>query len=125
MSEGEPIGIENIEKRKLTEEEQRAKDLFFQSFRFSQGEEEIQDDILKWLVAKGYFDTIEIPEETPDYIKEIAVPAKHKSLEGVSNYDRLNTLETFWFSLYRDKRDKQSLSAEELLAPMLAKMRMA
>jgi hypothetical protein len=78
MSEGE---IQNKEQNELTEQQKRAKDLFFQSFRFSQGSQTLQSDILKWLVIKGYFDNYDIPARTPDFIKEIAVPKKHKLVD--------------------------------------------
>jgi hypothetical protein len=33
------------------------------------------------LVIKEYFDNYDIPARTPDFIKEIAVPKKHKLVD--------------------------------------------
>jgi hypothetical protein len=47
MSEGE---IQGKVQNELTEQQKRAKDLFFHSFRFSQGSQTLQSELLKWLV---------------------------------------------------------------------------
>jgi hypothetical protein len=117
MSEGE---IQGKEQNELTEQERRAKDLFFQSFRFSQGNTTLQSDLLKWLVVKGYFDNYEIPDRTPDFIKEIAVPKKHKFVED----DKVQELGKMWSILRftNTRYTKQTTSEGELLPSILRDM---
>ena len=104
---------------RLTEQEQRAKDLIFQSFRFSQGNTTLQDHILKWLVAKDYFDSVDIPNTLPTYIREIVVPKKHKTL---TDQGRRIEVARKWFDVYDFKKVKQSLSSEELAGQILKGM---
>ena len=117
MSEGE---IQGKAQNELTEQERRAKDLFFQSFRFSQGSLTLQSDLLKWLVVKGYFDNYNIPATTPEFIKEIAIPKKHKHIED----DRVAELGKMWSQLRftNTSYTKQSFSEEELLSTILPAM---
>lgn len=116
MSEGE---IQGKEQNELTEQQKRAKDLFFQSFRFSQGELFLQEKILKWLVAKGSFDEIDVPEEPPVYIQDMLVPKKHLAItEGPKK-----ELEKTWgkLSIYVTHL-RQSISVDELQPSILRGM---
>jgi hypothetical protein len=118
---GKKDELQIVETKKLTEQEQqlRGKDLFFQSFRFSQGNNFLQEDIFKWLVAKGYFDNIEVPEKPPLYITEIAVPKKHIPLPDDA---RPSELKKVWDALYKAKHRKHGFHSEELLDPVLLRM---
>jgi hypothetical protein len=110
---------QDIEQNELTEQQKRAKDLFFQSFRFSQGELFLQEKILKWLVAKGRFDGLEVPEELPAYIQETIVPEKHLTItEGPKK-----ELEKVWgkLNIYVTHL-RQSISVDELQPSILRGM---
>ncbi len=112
MSEQE---VKSLEDAKLTKEQKEIKDLFYLSFRFSQGSPDLQNDLLKWLGGKGYFDNIDVPFEPPNYIMQIAVPKKHTEVGGSTN----TTFETHWYELCRAKKFKQSFSAHKLLGEIL------
>jgi len=116
MSEGE---IQGKEQNKLTEQNKSLKDLVFQSFRFSQGDLMTQSHMLQWLRTKGYFDAFDFPEEIPDYIQELAIPHKHKS---IADAHRLRELGIIWTQLRSDKPQFQQFSAEEILEPILTGM---
>jgi hypothetical protein len=113
-----PRAHEGLKNNVLTEQERKAKDLFFQSFRFSQGTVYLQEDIFLWLVAKGYYDDIEVPENVPSYIQEgMVVPKKHAPI--TQDADKTKALTEGWERLYAAKESKQSLDADELLEPIL------
>jgi hypothetical protein len=116
MTEREAQGVEH---KLLSKQERRAKELFTQSFRFSQGELFLQEQILKWLVAKGGFDGIEVPVESPAYIQEMLIPKKHKSItEGPKK-----ELERAWgrLNIYATHL-RQSISVDELQPTILRGM---
>jgi len=116
MSEGEVQGLEYNE---LTEQQNRLKDLIFQSFRFSQGSPNTQSAMLRWLGAEGYLATIDVPEEIPVYIQELATPKKHKSIPDAN---RLKEFGLLWRRVRSAKAQSLQLSAEEQLRPILLGM---
>lgn len=114
MSESE---IQGKEQNELTEQQKKTKDLVFQSFRFSQGGPELQEDILKWLIVKGHFTDIELPATIPEYITEKLIPKKHEVLEEEEITPELRKM---WSKLlYANSSEKQFLSEEKLLPLIL------
>jgi hypothetical protein len=104
----------------LTEQQERLKGLLFQSFRFSQGTQGLQEDILKWLVAKGCFDDVDIPEKPPAYIQNIVVPKKHPSL--LNDTEKFDAVNDVWGILYHIKNLNPPDSIEELTPSILTEM---
>lgn len=72
-------------KQELSSEQQKIRDLFNGSFFFSQGQQDHQKAIMFWLIKKGHLDDVELPTETPDYIKEMPLPKRHAPIDGPAN----------------------------------------
>lgn len=70
-----------IEKHELSPGERRVKELFRQSFRFSQGDPDLHNKITRWLVVGGHYDGLPVPEIAPAYIDALQPPKKHAEMD--------------------------------------------
>lgn len=82
--------------QQLSLDERNLRNLFYLSFRYSQGEASIQSVIFRWLssekVIKPYF----LPEKAPKYILDLQIPEKHVAVSDKSLYG----FEEMWNILY-------------------------
>lgn len=89
---------ERLQKRK------ELKHLFRESFRLSQGDEMLQEEIAKWLKKRKFLDGYKIPEDIPDDMFAIRQPKYHQPESADSAIDaqsRLITLEVMWNRFYK------------------------
>jgi hypothetical protein len=114
---GEPEKLTTTQE--LSDLQINAKDLFFQSFRFSQGSPNLQNEILKWLIIKGKFEGFIIEKKPPAYIKEIPIPMKHKQLDKRKINDEIKLM---WGNLYQFNRMKKLPAENDMLTEILYKM---
>jgi hypothetical protein len=109
--------VNGVEPTRLNEEQERGKELFENSFHFSQGNQELHRELLKWLVVNGYFDNINIPAKSPNYIENLEVPKNHRKI-----IEPAQTFRFMWFDLHQIKRSNDYFSKssnEELLVTIL------
>jgi hypothetical protein len=109
--------VNGVEPTRLNEEQERGKELFENSFHFSQGNQELHRELLKWLVVNGYFDNINTPAKSPDYIENLEVPKNHRKI-----IEPAQTFRFMWFDLHQIKRSNDYFSKssnEELLVTIL------
>jgi hypothetical protein len=109
--------VNGVEPTRLNEEQERGKELFENSFHFSQGNQELHRELLKWLVVNGYFDNINTPAKSPDYIENLEVPKNHRKI-----IEPAQTFRFMWFDLHQIKRSNDYFSKrsnEEFLVTVL------
>lgn len=89
-----------------TSGEQTAKTyrIFRQSFRFAQGDTRVlQTDILRWLIAKGEFDSDSIPEKASGEVLDIVAPLQHNPAFGTTaDRRRTSVIASEWDILSRE-----------------------
>jgi hypothetical protein len=91
----------------LTPGKQRTKELFYQSYRFSQGSTSAQQDIFRWLGRKGYLDDLTLPKKAPDYILETKPMQNHVPQ---TSKQRVKDIYQVWADLQAAQRDKNYVS---------------
>src|SRR5690348_2301342 len=99
----EASNAEDLPNPTLKDKEQKLYDLFYQSFRFSQGDTLTQESILEWMAVKGYLDPISdlITSSPPPYILEITAPGKHTDEAGQKeNAKRTEEIKKAWQKMY-------------------------
>lgn len=64
----------------LTAEDRMLRDLFYFSFKVSQGSLAAQRNIFRWLSAHDYLNDIPVPRAIPSYIKNIQPPRRHDKI---------------------------------------------
>lgn len=95
---------EQREVHPLPERGQSVKELFRQSFRFSQGDPNLQGTIFSWLVVKGYISENDVPIEVPSAIYKVQPPRLHKDSRGGID-ERKADIKEMWHQLYERVRE--------------------
>lgn len=96
---------EQREVHPLPERGQSVKELFRQSFRFSQGDPKLQGSIFSWLVFKGYISEKDVPSlDVPSAIYNVQPPRLHKDSRGGIDERKADIRET-WHQLYERVRE--------------------
>lgn len=110
---------ERLQKRK------ELKHIFRESFRFSQGDEGIQVEILRWLKKSTHLDGYTIPEDIPDDMLAIRQPKNHhpqSSDSSKANDTRLITLEGMWKHFYTVTSKESKEDLDEIEATITTKI---
>jgi hypothetical protein len=63
-------------------EQRRLYELYYQSFRLSQGDTSMQEAIFQWYTQKGHLEGLHIPVLPPKYLKDITPPKQHQSIHS-------------------------------------------
>lgn len=106
------------ETQQLAPGERRVKELFRQSFRFSQGDPDLHNKISRWLVVGGHFDGLPVPEIAPPYIDALQPPKKHAEMDDDVQVD----VRFAWGHLHWLTNAKQHPPQEQLAAEILEDM---
>ena len=106
--------------QKLTEEQKKVKELFRQSFRFSQGDPDLHNKVSSWLVATGHYDNLPIPAVTPEYIDALRPPIRHASMDAdIIDVDiRMAWGHLYWINTV-DRPDSADAIAGDILTHMV------
>lgn len=103
---------ERPERAPLTEDEKKTKDIFFNTFRFGQGNRiggaDLAGDLFLWLKANDYFPP-DIPKKPPKYIKDIVTPKQHVKIIRLQSWDQIRQE---WKSFY--KKSESTITPAEI-----------